>query len=79
MAEVMSIDDAVERRIQRVLDELSDRPEYASAVNRSRLTLTDFLRSWSEGAVPSRERMTTWALDWIERRTDRTIEGEQNR
>lgn len=69
----------VDRRIHAVLGALEERPELANAVARSRLTLTDFLRSWCDNEVPSKERMTEWVLDWIERRNDQPNEGAMDR
>lgn len=77
---ILSIDDAlVDRRIHRVLSALEGRPAHANAVARSRLTLTEFLRSWCHpGPVPTKERLTEWAIDWIERRNDQPNEGAMN-
>ena len=77
---IVSFDDArVERRIHQVLSALEERPGYANAVARSRLTLTDFLRSWCDLEVPTKERMTEWAIDWIDRRSDQPNEGAMDR
>ena len=77
---IVSFDDArVERRIHQVLSALEERPGHANAVARSRLTLTDFLRSWCDLEVPTKERMTEWAVDWIDRRSDQPNEGAMDR
>lgn len=77
---IVSIDDArVERRIHQVLNALEEQPAYANAVARSRLTLTDFLRSWCDLEVPTKERLTEWAVDWIDRRSDQPNEGAMDR
>lgn len=77
---VRSIDPVlIDSRIHRVLNTLEARPEYANAVARSRATLTEFLRSWCDLAVPAREQLTEWALDWIERRNDLPTEGAMDR
>lgn len=76
-AVIVSFEDArVDRRIGQVLDRLGDVPEYTHAVARSRRALTEFLRSWCGTGVPSRDRLTEWALDWLERRND-INEGEE--